>query len=336
VGKDEGERVWFGKRGPFSTDRACVVLPVCACIGSGIVMATAKKFRPRLMASLWVPALVHDIMGLPLAILLAFRFQDSYERWWNSRCRVEEMTSDVVLLASATALSLPPREGMGTLTVGPSQEAANEASRIRARLLALYEAYLGFVEMRIHGGDSDGLNRDDTGVLWLHPKVALKDFPEDLAGVTAVSDPTLWCTSAIDACFLRLEGIGAITGDWAASLYSSLARLEKNVGQCMMVITQKSPAPFVVHLRSILIIFCFFLPFSLAQKVQPHLIIPIQAAVSVAFIGTECCCREMENPFGSDDDDIPLRRLMHKAMQLVRHAKTAAAFEMSCEPVGTS
>merc|ERR1719330_1321643 len=100
--------------------------------------------------------------------------------------------------------------------------------------------------------------------------------------------------------------------------------MEQNLGQCVMVKTQKSPGPWVVHLRSMLLLYCISLPFAIMKSVRPILLVPVQGLVSFAFLGIEFCSREMEHPFGSDSGDIPVRAIVQKAVLHVRQARDQA------------
>mmetsp|Transcript_124081 Transcript_124081/g.247162 ORF Transcript_124081/g.247162 Transcript_124081/m.247162 type:complete len:402 (-) Transcript_124081:145-1350(-) len=329
VGQDEAEAVWFGERGPISTERTVAVLPMGMCIGSGCVAAAAAYLRPRQITHLALPSQVHEVIGLPMSIFLAFRFQNSYQRWWNSRQMIEDMASSVVMLATGASMALPSAEGAECLVPDCNSSVNREAREIRSRILALTEAYLGYAEMRIHGDNDEDLNPEDVQVEWSSPEEALADWPEDAAAAKSTLDPTMYCSAAITACLLRLEGMGAVTGDWAGPMYAQISSLQQALGQCIMVSTQLSPCPFVVHVRTLLLAFCFSFPFTIIHKVHPAFLVPIQGAVSLAFLGTEFCSRQMEHPFGSDSDDVPVRSIMHKALKRVHEARCLATLEAS-------
>jgi len=329
IGQVEAEAVWFGARGPFSRDRAICVLPLGMCLGSGVIAAAAAYLRPRQVAHLALPPQIHEVVGLPMSIFLAFRFQNSYQRWWNSRQLIEDMSSSVVMIASGASLALPSEEGAECLVPDCSSSVNQEAREIRSRLLALSEAYLGYVEIRIHGSQDEDLNAEDIQIEWSPPEVALADWPKDAAAAKAAADPAMYCAAAMTACLLRLEGMGAVTGDWAGPMYTQISNLQQAAGQCAMVSTQLSPVPFVVHVRTLLLFFCFTFPFTIIHKVRAAYLVPIQGAVSIAFLGTEFCSRQMEHPFGSDSDDVPVRSIMHKALRRIHQARTQATLEAS-------
>merc|ERR1712032_472599 len=86
-----------------------------------------------------------------------------------------------------------------------------------------------------------------------------------------------------------------------------------------MVRSQKSPAPFVVHMRWLLLTFCFTFPFTI-MAYNPLFIVNVQSIVSFSLLGIEYCSREMEHPFGDDKADIPMKLILKDARMAVREA----------------
>ncbi len=84
--------------------------------------------------------------------------------------------------------------------------------------------------------------------------------------------------------------------------------LTDHLGACERI--HKTPLPFayVVHLRRALILFCFTLPFALVRDFGWGTILDT-LLVAYVFFGIEEIGVEIENPFGLDDNDLPLERL---------------------------
>ena len=81
-----------------------------------------------------------------------------------------------------------------------------------------------------------------------------------------------------------------------------------HLGACERI--HKTPLPFayMVHLRRALILFCFTLPFALVGDFGWGTI-PRHGLVAYVFFGIEEIGVEIEDPFGLDDNDLPLERL---------------------------
>eukprot|EP00913_Durusdinium_trenchii_P012781 g11999.t1 len=66
-----------------------------------------------------------------------------------------------------------------------------------------------------------------------------------------------------------------------------------------MILTQPNPAPFAVHMRTILMVFCISFPFTIIGRVSPLSLMLMQSALSFSLLGIEFVSRQMEHPFGS-------------------------------------
>ncbi|KAI7893730.1 Bestrophin, RFP-TM, chloride channel-domain-containing protein [Mucor mucedo] len=67
------------------------------------------------------------------------------------------------------------------------------------------------------------------------------------------------------------------------------------------------PKAYNIHLKQAVVLYIFFLPFALVDTLG-WLVAPIVAIVSFTLFGIEAIGAEIENPFGYDDNDLPLNR----------------------------
>jgi putative membrane protein len=70
------------------------------------------------------------------------------------------------------------------------------------------------------------------------------------------------------------------------------------------------PFAYVVHLRRALLLYCYTLPFALVDPFGWTTIID-SMLVSFVFFGVEEIGVEIEDPFGLDDNDLPLEQICH-------------------------
>lgn len=89
------------------------------------------------------------------------------------------------------------------------------------------------------------------------------------------------------------------------ALQKLLDRLVENLGVCERLV--KTPLPIFdgIYLRQLLFIFCLSLPFQLVRDFL-WLTAPIMALISFAVFSIEEIANQMENPFGYEDNDLPL------------------------------
>lgn len=313
--------VWFGDRGPLSSDRSIAILPTCMCVCSGVAAAIIAKWHPHHLRHIAISPRVHEMLALPLSLLIAFRFQAAYDRWWTSRNNMADLAARTLSVSEYVAGSIQFQGDAesGTGEEGPTA-AELEAVLLRARFLAVGESFLGFVEEKLHGLDFKP-HPSNAVEHWPRAIESLRDWPEDAAACAAEKDPIVWCTTTMIAIVRRLQDIEIFDGDNGSMLAQSIMQLEQVLAACMVTVDQLSPAPFIVHLRTILITFCFTLPFALISAVPAALMIPVQFTISFAFLGSEYVSWEMEHPFGNAKSNIPVRQIVQETQLRIRQSR---------------
>jgi putative membrane protein len=79
------------------------------------------------------------------------------------------------------------------------------------------------------------------------------------------------------------------------------------MGACERIHRTPLPFAYVVHLRRALILFCSTLPFALLETFGWMMPV-VTLVVTYIFLGIEEIGVEIEDPFGYDDNDLPLDR----------------------------
>eukprot|EP00434_Breviolum_minutum_P000645 symbB.v1.2.000565.t1/scaffold3.1/size669525/5 len=150
LSSDENEKVWISSRGPLSLDAqwAIHLTPLLPCVGSGLVAAVLTKTMPRQVKALRLPISVHELTALPLSILLAFRFQLSYERWWASRQQVQEVGSNAIAMAMCSANN----QEVISLDKSEDKPGTDEIECNEHRLLGLLDAACALIDFTISKG----------------------------------------------------------------------------------------------------------------------------------------------------------------------------------------
>jgi putative membrane protein len=258
---------FFAMRGSMLTELVSRVL-LCAVVAT--VVAVAAYHRVELA----IPPIGHTLVGVALGLLLVFRTNASYDRFWEGRklwgCIVNASRN---LMRAASALY-------------PGEALLDELRGwARAFPYACMHALRGSKVVL-----PAGLPRD-----------------EETAVLAAVSPPVavaLRMSRAIKAARDR----GLITDIQQMELDRNVGQLVDCIGGCERI--HKTPLPFayVVHLRRALVLYCVTLPFAL---VEPMRFWSILAVVLISFVlfGIEELGVEIEDPFGTDPNDLPLERI---------------------------
>lgn len=88
-------------------------------------------------------------------------------------------------------------------------------------------------------------------------------------------------------------------------LQTILNSLVDTLGACERILRTPIPLAYAIHLRQLLFIYCFLLPFQVVEELR-WWTAPAIALVSFTLFGIEAIGVEIENPFGTDPNDLPL------------------------------
>lgn len=239
---------------------------------SAIVVAFDRYVRP-----VGVPSTVHTLIGLALGLLLVIRTNASYERFWEGRKLWGGIVNESRNLG---------REAASFLHTQPAL----------LRLIILWAATFPYAAMN-----------SLRGVRGLGPVAA--QLPKDkVAKALAAQHVPSFVARRITDLLVKARAEGAITDYVAITIDSNVNQLIDYIGGCERI--QKTPLPFayVVHLRRALILYCLTLPFALVESYGWSTIIDMLLITYVLF-GIEEIGVEIENPFGEDDNDLPLEQI---------------------------
>lgn len=126
---------------------------------------------------------------------------------------------------------------------------------------------------------------------------------EEFRGLMMSNTPPLYCAHYIRHCIaqgVKDKSIAPV----AMALEASLRILVNAYADCQRLV-QPMPYIYVAHLRTFLLAYLIFLPAALLPLLGWHAI-PTVAILSYALIGLENTAVQLEDPFGTDSNDLPL------------------------------
>ena len=103
----------------------------------------------------------------------------------------------------------------------------------------------------------------------------------------------------------RARGEGFETHYLFLSLDGCVQRLVDSLGVCERIHSTPLPFVYVMHLRRAIVVYCFSLPFVLAEAYGWGAIV-FTFFLAYMFFGIEEIGVEIEDPFGTDANDLPL------------------------------
>ncbi|SDA23922.1 putative membrane protein [Methylobacterium sp. UNC378MF] len=222
------------------------------------------------------------VVGLALSIFLSFRNNACYERWWEARKHWGNLIGEVRNLARALPALLPEREAAVQL-----RRLSAFAHGLHARLRNLDEA--AAVDRMSPGSDLSGPNPTDS---------VLAAITRDLAFLTRGGQLS-------DIQFGILEArIDALSG-----VHTACERLAN------------TPLPFAYTLLVYRTawLYCLLLPVGLTGSLGWATPVVV-ALVAYTFFGLDALGDELEEPFGTEPNDLPLDALVRAVDRIVHHA----------------
>jgi putative membrane protein len=217
---------------------------------------------------------VHGMVGTALGLLLVFRTNQSYDRWWEGRKLWGTMVNTCRNLARSASVHL-----------------AHDAERL-TRVLQLTQAFptSSTCVLRGQGWAPEGLEPDDVEAI-----VSRNHAP------TAICQRITWHLE-------QERKAGRLSDIVFAQLDHHPQVLVDVIGACERI--HKTPLPFayVVHLRRALVLYCATLPIALIPSFG-WLTVPIVFGITYIMLGIEEIGVEIEDPFEGDDNDLPLERI---------------------------
>ncbi|MBX6312101.1 MAG: hypothetical protein IRY99_04160 [Isosphaeraceae bacterium] len=221
------------------------------------------------------PSTVHTLIGVALGLLLVFRTNSSYDRYWEGRKLWGRIINESRNLARASRV-----------LVGSRDRALHE-SIVLWTIAFAYAAMHGLRGRADLGPVRDRLAPDE---------VATLDGPMHLPLAVATQ-----ITARLNEARVR----GLISDYVQMTIDQNVQLLIDYLGGCERIHRTPLPFAYVVHLRRALILYCFTLPFALVRDFGWSTILAT-LLVAYIFFGIEEIGVEIEDPFGTDDNDLPL------------------------------
>ncbi len=217
---------------------------------------------------------VHTLIGVPLGLLLVFRTNASYDRFWEGRRLWGSIVNAARNLARMVHTATP------------------EGSQLQ-RLWKAWIVAFPYAAMNSLRGRAG-----------LGPAVA--DLPpHEVSAAVAAQHVPLFVAARLTAAAHEAHRQGLLTNELQLACEQLVQQLIDWFGGCERIHRTPLPFAYMVHLRRALILYCYTLPLGLVEKFG-WLTVPCTLAVSYVFFGIEEIGVEIEDPFGEDDNDLPL------------------------------
>lgn len=214
---------------------------------------------------------IFSLLGVVLSILLVFRTNTAYDRWWEGRRLWGTLVNNTRQLAIMLEASLPKDDG--------------ESRHFFARHISNFA-----VALKEH----------------LRNGVKLEELEltgEELAGLKTKSHKPNHIALMIFARMQTIYRAGVFTDADIINLKQQHQVLTDVMGACERI--KKTPIPFsyAVYIKVFISIYGLMLPFGLYEDFAFYTI-PLTMFIFFTMVGLELMAQEIEDPFGLDCNDL--------------------------------
>lgn len=243
-------------------------------LASGVTFLNEVVGMPEAASVTLIP---FSLMGLALSIFLGFRNNACYDRWWEARKLWGALINQSRIQArdSLLFLDLPEAEHQSLV-----RRIAGFPYALKAHLRteASFQALADFVPA---------------------------EEVEHLRPEPNVPDAYLMRLGEVYTAAYRK---GAVSEYRYTALMKGVARLSDIQGGCERIKNTPVPISYTVLTHRIVALYCVSLPFGLVSEV--HWLTPLVVLiVSFAFLGLDAVGTQIEDPFETDPNDLPLASL---------------------------
>ena len=220
---------------------------------------------------------IHSLLGFVIGLLLVFRTNTAYERWWEGRKQWGSLVNNTRNLSFKINSILP---------------ASMTAERIYFKKMIPNYVYAMKEHLRqgVLVEELDGLSKE------LLEKV---EMAEHVPNIIAKDMYTK---------LHKLYKENSITGDQLITIDGEIKSLTDILGACERIRKTPIPYSYSLFLKKFIFAYTLTMPFGLAYDFN-YWTIPITTFILYVFGSIELLAEEIENPFGIDTNDLPTDRL---------------------------
>ena len=249
-----------------------LVITVLSCVV--VWMYHRQWFSPTHLS-----AVPFSLFGLALSVFMGFRNNVCYDRWWEARKQWGDLIVQARSLARESAVLL----------------AASTANPVQERLVRRCIGFGYALAARLRDQDMLEAVRP-----WVQPEEL-----DTLAGNRNVPDALLMAINRdLAACLRR----GELTDILYQGLTQRVAQCAAIQAACERIKYTPTPFAYSLLLHRTAWLFCLLLPFGLVGTLE-YLMPVAVTIIAYTFFGLDALGDELEDPFGLEENDLPLSAL---------------------------
>lgn len=272
---DWKKRNWFKVAVRMQGSVIPTILPrVILCSAFGFFISIIHQFG---FSVSW-PVLSGIIPSVVLSLLLVFRTNTAYERFWEGRKAWGTLVNTVRNLA---------RQLWGSIA-----ENEPEDRKAKIQTLRLLVAFAVATKLHLRG---EGLNSEIEALM----------SKERYQLLQKMNHPPLEIAFWISDYLQYQHEMDNLNTYQLSAMLKLLDLMVDVLGTCERILKTPIPLAYAIHLKQLLLIYCLSLPFQMVDELN-WLTGLVVGVISFAVFGIEEIGIEIENPFGYDPNDLPL------------------------------
>jgi putative membrane protein len=237
---------------------------ICAALGVAAVMLFRNE-------GTHLPSQAHTLVGVALGLLLVFRTNASYDRYWEGRRLLGAIVNRSRDLARQLLGVDPAARAILGRQVPAFYWLATQALRRQTDLTAL--------------GD--------------------RLTAEERAALASVANRAPVMVAWIGARIRAEVSAGRLSETQALLIDQNLTALNDSLGGAERILKTPIPFAYAQHIKIFVVLFCFSVPFAIVDVMGWSTPV-VSAVLALALFGVDEIGVEIEDPFGDDPNDLPL------------------------------
>lgn len=223
-----------------------------------------------------IPPSMHSLIGIVIGLLLVFRTNTAYDRWWEGRKSLSSISTAISFFTIKYNSSFDDKIKESELFISTTKE-------IKANLLSFLNNLKKYLQNNANGHTihvSDSFHKEQMGFMY---KVLVE--------------------------LRKLERAGKIPARDVSSLENSINSLLDNSNSCERIKNTPIPMAYTLHIKMSIFIYLMTLPFGLFYDLGVWST-PVIMLIFYLIAGIEIISSEIENPFAGDPNDLPIEELV--------------------------
>ena len=240
------------------------------------------------------PILESVIPSIVLGLLLVFRTNTAYDRYWEGRKCWGSLINNVRNLARQIWINI--------------EESVVEDKEKKILNMRLLVAFAVAAKLHLRG---ETINRELEELMTIAKYFKLE----------TMNNPPLEVAFWIGDYLQQQYKSGLLNIHHLVAMQDLLSKMVNDLGGCERILKTPMPLAYAIHLKQLLLIYCLLLPFQLVNTLG-WWTGAIVGLISFTLLGIEEIGIEIENPFGYDPNDLPLDAICNTMLRNIEDLTT--------------